>query len=203
MSPLEQVYFTSYVCTIKTLRTESEFAVFKTIRSQISIFLSWSPRKSLHDRLYFYENTGVLAVPGIEGIGFYRSEFQPKEDIRPYMQSALLCVLPGSSPLSTLSSHFNMKTSVSCVNSMAELGFPYEGCLSLKGLLSLYFWLPGRPLRNPPVDCLHRNQQKLRWTVNRSHYFCHLISNINLNKWENKWKKNNTNVTVQYLSYIK
>ena len=69
----------------------------------------------------------MLASPVTEGIGFYRSEFQPKKDERPYMQSAIHCILAGNSPLSTISTNFNMKPNVSFMNVMVELEFLCEG----------------------------------------------------------------------------
>ncbi len=41
--------------------------------------------------------TGILGSSGTEGYGFYRTDVQPKDDPRPYIESSLAAFLLGSS----------------------------------------------------------------------------------------------------------
>ena len=55
---------------------------------------------------------------GTEGVGFYKSDHQPKTDHRPYIQSGLFLLLGGNHPsqLSLYGRCFNWKPSVSLDN---------------------------------------------------------------------------------------
>ena len=69
-----------------------------------------NPRFS--DCAFIFE--GVAGTSSFEGIGFYRSKHQPKDDPRPYMQAGLCTLLSGNDPRSypAVKAAFNYKQEV-------------------------------------------------------------------------------------------
>ncbi len=61
-----------------------------------------------------FSKTGLMATTGFDAVGYHRSKFQPDNDPRPFMQTALGCTLGGNHPnvIKSLNTMFNVKTDV-------------------------------------------------------------------------------------------